>query len=61
MSSLNVRTTYHIYYFTLKMSFFVINFFVTLKKHLIVILVRKLVQYDILLGTIFLNISAITL
>ena len=32
MSSLNIRTTYHIYYFTFKLWFFVINFFVTLTK-----------------------------
>jgi hypothetical protein len=32
MSSLNVRTTYHIYYFTFKLYFFVIHFFVTLTK-----------------------------
>ena len=30
MSSLNIRTTYHIYYFTFKLLFFVIHFFVTL-------------------------------
>ena len=29
MSALNVRTTYHIYYFTFKLYFFVIHFFVT--------------------------------
>jgi hypothetical protein len=29
MSSLNVRTTYHIYYFMFKLYFFVIHFFVT--------------------------------
>ena len=32
MSSLNVRTTYHIYYFTFKLYFFVIHFYVTLTK-----------------------------
>ena len=30
MSSLNIRTTYHIYYFTFKLYFFIIHFFVTL-------------------------------
>jgi hypothetical protein len=32
MTSLNVRTTYHIYYFTFKLYFFAINFFITLTK-----------------------------
>jgi hypothetical protein len=32
MSSLNVGTTCHIYYFTFKLYFFVIHFFVTLTK-----------------------------
>ena len=35
MSSLNVRTTYQIYYFTLKMSFFCNSFFRHVKKALI--------------------------
>ena len=35
MSSLNVRTTYHIYYFTLKMSFVRNSFFGHVKKDLI--------------------------
>jgi hypothetical protein len=30
--TLNVRTTYHIYYFTFKLYFFVIHFFVTIVK-----------------------------
>ena len=35
MSSLNVRTTYPIYYFTFKLYFFVIDFYVTLTRMVI--------------------------
>ena len=36
MSSLNVRTTYHIYYFTFKLNFVRISFFRHLNKALII-------------------------
>ena len=49
MSSLNVRTTYmyHIYYFTFKLYFFVIHFFVTLTIYLIQTNFGFIVCYDI--------------
>jgi hypothetical protein len=47
MSSLNVRTTYHIYYFTFKLYFFVIPFFVTLKKNLVQTNFGFIVCYDL--------------
>jgi hypothetical protein len=45
MSYLNVRTTYHIYYFAFKLYFFVIHFFVVYKIKRAQILIKYLLRF----------------